>query len=89
LELKNFTDDDRAKTMKCSFCHKNIHENVKKFTYIGTLIPLDEKKSFNDYVVNGKISSFLKENDNAICKNLLQYTTWFYKKTLLMNNFNK
>ena len=76
MELKNFTENDKPTTLKCSFCHKNIHQNVKKFTYIATLLPLDEKAIFNDYMLDIQISPFMKVKNGATCKNLLQYTTW-------------
>ena len=75
LELKNSTEYN--KTLKCSFCHKNIHENIKRFAYIATLMPFNQSESFESYELKGVISSFQKVNNSAPCKNLLQYTTWF------------
>lgn len=75
LELKNFTNVNQTK-IKCLFCHKNIHENVKKFTYIATLLPKEDSFQPTNYSLNGTISSFQQLNSKSSCSGLLNYTTW-------------
>lgn len=76
MNFNNNKSSNNEKSIKCSFCHNNLHENVKKFTYIATLLPLNETFSFENYQLSGRITSFQKEISNANCKDLLNYTTW-------------
>lgn len=77
----NAEHSDYEKNLKCMFCHNEINQQIDRYTYISSLLPIEDKSisTLKDYQINMWMSVFESEKDSEWlkCGELLNYTTWF------------